>query len=79
MPVRFVVPDGGHCDNEGERWQEDCNTCRCRDRQVVCTREPCVGLQRGGQWIGAVVMEWMCRILFRDCCLVGFIWYKVDE
>ncbi|XP_043213549.1 kielin/chordin-like protein isoform X2 [Amphibalanus amphitrite] len=48
VPVRFVVPDGETCSNEGERWQEDCNTCRCQDGRVVCSKEHCVGLARGG-------------------------------
>ena len=72
MPVRFVVPDGEACDNEGERWQEDCNTCRCDRGRVTCTKEPCVGLARGGEGEGWWWQEWGCVELNRGREIVKF-------
>ncbi|XP_037079601.1 kielin/chordin-like protein [Pollicipes pollicipes] len=43
--LRPILRSGDRCQNEGERWQQDCNTCDCTSGVVSCTRRLCAQRQ----------------------------------
>ncbi|KAG9259854.1 protein jagged-1 [Astyanax mexicanus] len=78
---RPCISEGGQVSTDGEKWEEDCNTCQCRHGNIHCTRMWCgpkacrVGKGRGGCQLGQScipIKEEYCFV--KPCPGLGECW-----